>query len=162
MMKFKCKYCDHEFESTEHRPMCPQGCKLDRMETSRPDDFSTAVRDRTDGPAKPAKPAKRKTKRKSAKKPAVKEPLAKDLREKPPAPPNDGLEEHSVAGLREFAEAGDIKLDANETKAGLVAANAKPTPPKPSEVPENEPPESPSEPESPKDEADSLDNGENP
>ncbi len=136
MMKFKCKLCDHEFESTEHRPMCPQGCKLDRLETSRPDDFSTAVRDRTDDPAK-RKPAKRKP---AKRKPAKRKPAKRKKEDRIPQTAFD-----SAAGRIVLARDGKNQ-----------------EPAEPPELPENKAPESTGEQEVQENEANSLDNGENP
>ena len=44
MAKMKCRYCGHEFISATKRPMCPQGCRLDKSELTRQDDYSTVQR----------------------------------------------------------------------------------------------------------------------
>lgn len=44
MAKMKCNACEHEFKSKTKRPMCPQGCTLDRSEVIYPGDFSTVSR----------------------------------------------------------------------------------------------------------------------
>ncbi len=107
-MKFKCKICDHEFESNIHNPMCPQGCKLDRSEVTRPGDFSTTVRLRTDD-------------------------IVKAEAKAGPEPEERPLTKMNLAALREVAEAKGIEMDANETKAKLrakiIAADVEPTPP---------------------------------
>ena len=47
--------------------MCPQGCSLDRSEVTRPGDYSTTVRLRSDAD-EPAKPVKRRGRKKGKKK----------------------------------------------------------------------------------------------
>ena len=125
-MKFKCKLCDQHFESAEHRPMCPQGCSLDRSEVTRPGDFSTTVRLRSDAD-EPAKPVKKRGRRRKI---AGKKEDAGKKAEEPAKEPV------AVAGAGVFRDSTEIFQELARAEAELPK-NKAPVTQDSSEVQEN-------------------------